>query len=78
MNALTASKHLKDLKDHTGLTDNELSKEIMESHLYKIADLIDNYEQFAEAFQLKGWRVTEIKADPNTIMKTQAVLSSGD
>ena len=67
---------MKDLKDHTGLTDDELSKEITESHLNKIADLIDNYEQFAEAFQLKPWRVTEIKADPNLnyIMKTQAVL----
>ena len=67
---------LKDLKGHTGLTDDELSKEITESHFNKIADHIENYEPFAQALQLKGWRITEIKTDPNLsyIMKTRAVL----
>ena len=38
---------LKDLKGHTGLTDNELSEKITEAHFNKIADHIKNYEPFA-------------------------------
>lgn len=64
------------LKDRTGVTDDQLAVMCIDAHLNELADHIGDYGKFAQMLQLKGWRITEINTDlgMNYVMKTRAVL----
>ena len=67
---------LEQLKDNTGVTDEQLGLICSNEHLNKIADDINNYLQYAHALGLKDRQTAEIHTNINFtfLLKTQKVL----
>ena len=65
------------LKEHTGVTDEQLCSVCSNEHLNKIADDIENYLQYAHALGLKDRQIAEIRTNVGLtfLLKTQKVLS---
>ena len=71
-----ANVTLEQLKEHTGVTDEQLGSVCSNEHLNKIADDIENYLQYAHALGLKDRQIAEIRTNVGLtfLLKTQKVL----
>lgn len=67
---------LEQLKEHIGVTDEQLCLVCSDRHLNQIADKISNYLQYAHALGLKEWKTEAIHTNISLtfLLKTQKIL----
>ncbi len=75
---VNASQLLKELKDYTGATDNDLNRVCSEKHLNKISQKFSHLEELATSLGLKDIQITEISTKPGASLafKLKEVLKT--